>query len=159
MSTTAEESFRGEVIQLVTFVLKGEVYGINVMQVQEVLRVSEIAPVPGAPAYVLGIINLRGNVVTVIDTRARFGLPSTDVDDASRIIVIESEKQVVGMLVDAVAEVVELREGEIDVAPNVGNEESSRYIQGVATREGKLLILVDLNKLLTDEEWAEINMY
>jgi purine-binding chemotaxis protein CheW len=98
-------------------------------------------------------------VVTVIDTRARFGLPSTDVDDASRIIVIESEKQVVGMLVDAVAEVVELREGEIDVAPNVGNEESSRYIQGVATREGKLLILVDLNKLLTDEEWAEINMY
>jgi len=97
--------------------------------------------------------------VTVIDTRARFGLPSTEVDDSSRIIVIESEKQVVGMLVDAVAEVVELREGEIDVAPNVGNEESSRYIQGVATRESKLLILVDLNKLLTDEEWAEINMY
>lgn len=159
MSTTAEEIFRGQVIQLVTFILKGEVYGINVMQVQEVLRVSEIAPVPGAPAYVLGIINLRGNVVTVIDTRARFGLPSTEVDDASRIIVIESEKQVVGMLVDAVAEVVELREGEIDVAPNVGNEESSRYIQGVATREDKLLILVDLNKLLTDEEWAEINMY
>jgi purine-binding chemotaxis protein CheW len=159
MSTTADEAFRGQVVQLVTFVLKGEVYGINVMQVQEVLRVSEIAPVPGAPAYVLGIINLRGNVVTVIDTRARFGLPSTEVDDSSRIIVIESEKQVVGMLVDAVAEVVELREGEIDVAPNVGNEESSRYIQGVATRESKLLILVDLNKLLTDEEWAEINMY
>jgi purine-binding chemotaxis protein CheW len=159
MSTTAEETFRGQVIQLVTFVLKGEVYGINVMQVQEVLRVSEIAPVPGAPSYVLGIINLRGNVVTVIDTRARFGLSSIEVDDASRIIVIESEKQVVGMLVDAVAEVVELREGDIDAAPNVGNEESSRYIQGVATREDKLLILVDLNKLLTDEEWAEINMY
>jgi purine-binding chemotaxis protein CheW len=159
MSTTAEEVFRGEVIQLVTFILKGEVYGINVMQVQEVLRVSEIAPVPGAPSYVLGIINLRGNVVTVIDTRARFGLPSTEVDDASRIIVIESEKQVVGMLVDAVAEVVEVEEGEIDVAPNAGNEDTSRYIQGVATREGKLLILVDLNRLLTDEEWAEINLY
>ena len=159
MSTTAEETYRGEVIQFVTFVLKGEIYGINVMQVQEVLRVSEIAPVPGAPSYVLGIINLRGNVVTVIDTRARFGLPSTEVDDASRIIVIESEKQVVGMLVDAVAEVVELHESEIDVAPNVGNEESSRYIQGVATRDRKLLILVDLNKLLTDEEWAEINLF
>jgi purine-binding chemotaxis protein CheW len=159
MSTTAEETSRGEVIQLVTFVLKGEVYGINVMQVQEVLRVSEIAPVPGAPPYVMGIINLRGNVVTVIDTRGRFGLQSTELDDASRIIVIESEKQVVGMLVDAVAEVVELHESEIDVAPNVGNEESSRYIQGVATRDSKLLILVDLNKLLTDEEWAEINMF
>ena len=148
--TEDEESGGGPLIQF---------YGINVMQVQEVLRVTEIAPVPGAPGYVLGIINLRGNVVTVIDTRTRFGLPATEVDDASRIIVIESEKQVVGILVDAVAEVVELRENDIDVAPNVGTEDSSRYIQGVATREDGLLILVDLNKLLTDEEWQEISMY
>ncbi|MCG8053883.1 MAG: chemotaxis protein CheW [Candidatus Thiodiazotropha endolucinida] len=146
-------------IQFVTFILMDEVYGINVMQVQEVLRVTEIAPVPGAPSYVLGIVNLRGNVVTVIDTRKRFGLPSVEVSDNSRIVVIESEKQVVGILVDAVAEVVELREDEIDAAPNVGTEESSRYIQGVATQEGRLLILVDLNKLLTDEEWQEISMY
>jgi purine-binding chemotaxis protein CheW len=129
------------------------------MQVQEVLRVTEIAPVPGAPSYVMGIINLRGNVVTVIDTRGRFGLPSAEVDDSGRIIVIESEKQVVGILVDAVAEVVELHTHDIDVAPNVGNEESSRYIQGVTTRENSLLILVDLNKLLTDEEWAEISTF
>ncbi len=154
-----EEGGGGPLIQFVTFILKDEVYGINVMQVQEVLRITEIAPVPGAPGYVLGIINLRGNVVTVIDTRTRFGLPSVETDDSSRIIVIESEKQVVGILVDAVAEVVELREGEIDVAPNVGTEDSSRYIQGVATREEGLLILVDLNKLLTDEEWQEISMY
>ena len=159
MSTTAEKVVGSDLIQFVTFVLKDETYGINVMQVQEVLRVSEIAPVPGAPPYVLGIINLRGNVVTVIDTRGRFGLPPTEVDDSSRIIVIESEKQEVGILVDAVAEVVELQSHEIDVAPNVGNEESSRYIQGVATRDNRLLILVDLNKLLTNEEWAEINMF
>jgi purine-binding chemotaxis protein CheW len=157
--TDEEESNGGPLIQFVTFILMDETYGINVMQVQEVLRVSEIAPVPGAPGYVLGIINLRGNVVTVIDTRTRFGLPSAEMDDASRIIVIESEKQVVGILVDAVAEVVELQEGEIDVAPNVGTEDSSRYIQGVATREEGLLILVDLNKLLTDEEWQEISAY
>ncbi|MES9971864.1 MAG: chemotaxis protein CheW [Candidatus Thiodiazotropha sp.] len=154
-----EEAGGGPLIQFVTFILMDEVYGINVMQVQEVLRITEIAPVPGAPSYVLGIINLRGNVVTVIDTRTRFGLPTKEVDDASRIIVIESEKQVVGILVDAVAEVVELREMEIDAAPNVGTEESSRYIQGVATQEDSLLILVDLNKLLTDEEWQEISMY
>lgn len=154
-----EENSGGPLIQFVTFVLMDETYGINVMQVQEVLRVTEIAPVPGAPAYVLGIINLRGNVVTVIDTRTRFGLPPTETDDSSRVIVIESEKQVVGILVDAVAEVVELYENEIDVAPNVGTEDSSRYIQGVATREDGLLILVDLNKLLTDEEWQEISMY
>jgi purine-binding chemotaxis protein CheW len=159
MSVDDDESGGGPLTQFVTFILMEEVYGINVMQVQEVLRVTEIAPVPGAPSYVLGIVNLRGNVVTVIDTRKRFGLPSVEVSDNSRIIVIESEKQVVGILVDAVAEVVELREDEIDAAPNVGTEESSRYIQGVATQEGRLLILVDLNKLLTDEEWQEISMY
>lgn len=145
--------------QFVTFRLEDEIYGINVMQVQEVLRVSEIAPVPGAPHYVLGIINLRGNVVTVIDTRTRFGLPTTEVDDDSRIVIIEADKQVVGILVDSVAEVVELHQSEIDSAPNVGNEESSRYIQGVASKGQELLIVVDLNKLLTDEEWAEMSAF
>ncbi|MBA1446536.1 MAG: chemotaxis protein CheW [Chromatiales bacterium] len=158
-TNTAEVDANDSVLQLVTFRLKDESYGINVMKVQEVLRVTEIAPVPGAPPFVLGIINLRGNVVTVIDTRSRFGLPSAELDDSSRIVIIESEKQVVGILVDAVAEVVELNEDEVDAAPNVGNDESSRYIQGVATRENGLLILVDLNKLLTDEEWAEISMF
>ena len=161
MSTEADEAVESNdpEIQLVTFRLKDESYGINVMQVQEVLRVAEIAPVPGAPHYVLGIINLRGNVVTVIDTRTRFGLPQAEIDDLSRIIVIESEAQVVGILVDAVAEVVDLHVSEIDSAPNVGNEESSRYIQGVASRDNNLLIVVDLNKLLSDAEWAEMSMF
>ena len=147
------------ILQWVTFKLDNESYGINVMRVQEVLRYTEIAPVPGAPSYVLGIINLRGNVVTVIDTRTRFGLPTTERDDASRIVIIESDQQVVGILVDSVAEVVELRQSEIDSAPNIGNDESSRYIQGVASRDEDLLIVVDLNKLLTDEEWSEMAMF
>ena len=145
-----------EVLQWVTYKLGEETYGINVMQVQEVLRHTEIAPVPGAPDYVLGIINLRGNVVTVIDTRSRFGLPSSDISDNTRIVIIESDDQVVGILVDSVAEVVYLRSSEIDSAPNVGTEESAKFIQGVSNRDGQLLILVDLNKLLNDEEWTEI---
>jgi purine-binding chemotaxis protein CheW len=158
-NAAAQNTGADPVIQLVTFRLKDETYGINVMQVQEVLRVSEIAPVPGAPGYVLGIINLRGNVVTVIDTRTRFGLPTTELDDASRIVIIESEQQVVGILVDSVAEVVELRQSEIDTAPSIGSEESSRYIQGVASRDHDLLIVVDLNKLLSDEEWSEMAVF
>ena len=157
MTTGAAEGTASDpVIQLVTFNLEDETYGINVMLVQEVLRVSEIAPVPGAPPYVLGIINLRGNVVTVIDTRSRFGLQPGEITDSTRIVIIESDKQVVGILVDSVAEVVELNTSDIDSAPNVGNEESSRYIQGVATKDDTLLIVVDLNKLLTDEEWNEV---
>jgi purine-binding chemotaxis protein CheW len=146
-----------EVLQWVTYRLGDETYGINVMQVQEVLRYTEIAPVPGAPDYVLGIINLRGNVVTVIDTRARFGLPPSDVTDNTRIVIIESDEQVVGILVDSVAEVVYLRSSEIESAPNVGTEESAKFIQGVSNRDGELLILVDLNKLLSDDEWDEVS--
>jgi purine-binding chemotaxis protein CheW len=144
------------VLQWVTFKLDNETYGINVMQVQEVLRYTEIAQVPGAPTYVLGIINLRGNVVTVIDTRSRFGLNSANVDDSTRIVIIEAEKQVIGILVDSVAEVVYLRRSEIDNAPNVGTEESAKFIQGVSNRDNELLILVDLDKLLSDDEWAEL---
>ncbi len=159
MSADLDESESNDPeIQLVTFRLQDETYGINVMQVQEVLRVAEIAPVPGAPHYVLGIINLRGNVVTVIDTRTRFGLQQGEITDLSRIVVIESESQVVGILVDSVAEVVDLHLSEIDSAPNVGNEESSRYIQGVASKDSALLIVVDLNKLLSEQEWAEMGM-
>lgn len=143
------------VLQWVTYQLEDEFYGINVMQVQEVSRLSEIAPVPGAPSYVLGIINLRGNVVTVIDTRARFGLPPQDPTENSRIIIVEVSGHVIGMLVDCVAEVVYLHQSEIDTAPNV-SDDSSRFIQGVCNRDKYLLILVDVNKLLDQEEITDI---
>ena len=142
--------------QCVTFRLNEEIYGINVMLVQEVLRVTEIAPVPGAPNYVIGIINLRGNVVTVIDTRNRFGLPPKEMDDATRIVIIEAESQTVGIVVDSVSEVVDIYSNEIETAPNVGNDETARYIEGVVSRSEELLILVDLNKLLTDDEWSDM---
>ena len=155
MSATAEK-VQDIVSQWVTFSLGEETYGIDVMQVQEVLRVTEIAPVPGAPPYVLGIVNLRGSVVTVIDTRARFGLPSREADEASRIVIIEADKQVVGMLVDGVAEVVEVPASAIESTPNVGNDEAARYIQGVFSTDDGLLILVDLNKLLGRSEWGDV---
>ena len=144
------------VTQWVTFRLENEKYGINVMRVQEVLRMTEIAPVPGAPNYVLGIINLRGSVVTVLDTRKRFSLSEKEPDDATRIVIIEAENQVVGILVDSVAEVVDLHSADIETAPNVGNDDSSKYIQGVTSQGDQLLILVDVNKLLSDDEWQEM---
>ncbi len=157
MSANAAKSAEDPILQWVTFRLENESYGINVMQVQEVLRYTEIAPVPGAPPYVLGIINLRGNVVTVIDTRSRFALPNAETTDQTRIVIIEAESQVVGILVDAVAEVVYLRQSEIETTPNVGNDESAKFIQGVCHKNDELLILVDLEKLMSDEEWMEIS--
>jgi len=158
MAVHSSQAGDDPILQWVTFRLDDETYGINVMQVREVLRYTEIAPVPGAPPYVLGIINLRGSVVTVIDTRTRFGLASADTTDNTRIVIIEVENQVVGILVDAVAEVVYLRQSEIETAPNVGTEESAKFIQGVCNKNGELLILVDLEKLMSEEEWAEMAM-
>jgi purine-binding chemotaxis protein CheW len=152
-SDTAED----QILQYVTFRLDDETYGINVMQIQEVLRYTEIAPVPGAPDYVLGIINLRGNVVTVIDTRKRFGLMQSEISDQTRIVVLELEGQVVGVLVDSVAEVVYLKQSEVETAPNVGNEESARFIQGVCNKNGELIILVEFEKMLSEDEWAEMS--
>ncbi len=158
MAIKTAKNAEDPMLQWVTFRLAGETYGINVMQVQEVLRYTEIAPVPGAPSYVLGIINLRGNVVTVLDTRNRFGLMPAEMTEQSRIVIIEAAaKHVIGILVDAVAEVVYLRQSEIETAPNVGNEESAKFIQGVCHKNNELLILVDLDKLLTDQEWADLD--
>ncbi|MEJ2680274.1 MAG: chemotaxis protein CheW [Gammaproteobacteria bacterium] len=157
MSQPAQTAAQDDpIVQWVTFKLADETYGINVMQVQEVIRVTDIAPVPGAPNYVLGIINLRGKVVTVIDTRERFGLLTEDMTDNSRVVIIEAGKSVIGMLVDSVAEVVYIRQSEIEQTPNVGNEESNRFIQGVCYKNETLLILVALDQILTSEEWRDV---
>lgn len=137
-----------QVTQWGTFRLGEEIYGVNVMQIREVLRYTEITPVPGAPYFVLGIINLRGNVVTVIDTRTRFGLPQAEVDNNTRIVIVEVDKQVIGMQVDSVAEVTYLKESEIEKAPSVGNEETSKFITGVCNKNGELLILIELERMI-----------
>lgn len=153
----ATQFAKDPVVQWVTFRLDSETYGINVMQIQEVIRVNDIAPVPGAPDYVLGIINLRGNVVTVMDIRKRFGLAPRDMDDGTRVVIIETQGYVMGLLVDSVAEVVDIRASQMESAPNVGNDDSARFIQGVCSRDGELLILVDLGKLLSAQEWKEVS--
>ncbi len=155
MKATAEAE-QDPLLQWVTFRLGDETYGVNVMQVQEVLRMTEIAPVPGAPHYVVGIVNLRGNVVTVMDARQRFGLSPAEPQDATRIIIVECAGHVIGVMVDSVAEVVNLRGSQIETAPNVGNDDNNRFVQGVYSRENDILILLDLDLLLGASEWADM---
>ena len=127
--TSAVNEKNGELLRWVTFKLGNEIYGVNVMQVREVLRYTDIAPVPGAPSYVLGIINLRGNVVTVIDTRARFGIPPAEVTDNTRIMIIESEKHVIGILVDSVAEVADTAMPTVVAITSVSVQEIPNYFR------------------------------
>lgn len=135
-------------LQWATFQLSNELYGINVMQVKEVLRLTEIAPVPGAQNFILGIINLRGNVITVVDTRTLFGLPNAEPSDNTRIIVIELVDQVIGMMVDSVAEVIYLKKSEIERTPNIGTDDSIKFIQGVSYHNDELITLLDLNRMI-----------
>lgn len=146
-----------DTVQWVTFRLGEETYGINVLQVQEVLKYTEITPVPGSPSYVLGIINLRGYVVTVIDIRARLNMPAHEVDDDTRIIFVEVHGHIVGMLVDCVTEVISLLPSQVDSSPSVNNEDqdNSRYIGGIYSSDEQILILMDVEQLFEEDEWSE----
>jgi len=136
--------------QWATFKVNNELFAIDVMQVKEVLRYSEITPVPGSSSYIRGIINLRGNVVTVLDTRLLFSLNQREIDDDTRIIVVEyNEQEVVGMVVDSVDEVVNIPQNDIERAPSVASDDSDRrFVQGVSYYEKNLIILLDLAKML-----------
>ena len=136
-------------LQWMTFNLADEVYGLDVMNIKEVLHYTDIAPVPGAPNYVLGIINLRGNVVTVLDARTRFGLPSIEHTDDTRIVVIETDVETLGIMVDSVSEVIYVKESDIEPPPNVGSDEMSHYIRGVCNREDTLIILINLHDMVS----------
>lgn len=145
------------VLQWVTFQLEDETYGVDVMVVREVLKYQDIAPVPGAPDYVMGIINIRGTVISVINTRLRFGLPEKEPEENTRIVILEIGKHIIGIVVDSVAEVVYMKRSEIESAPQVNKDDSARFIQGVCHRDDQLIILVELDKLLSEEELRELD--
>lgn len=139
-------------IKYVSFMLAAERYALSAAKINEVLRHTDITPVPGSPDFILGIINLRGNVVTVVDARTMFGLESRPPTQQSRIVVVEIEDFIVGVLVDQVAAVVDLDDSCIDAAPDTGNQAANRFIRGVYNLEAEgngnaLYILVDFDKM------------
>ncbi|HIG79425.1 MAG TPA: chemotaxis protein CheW [Cycloclasticus sp.] len=140
------------VTQWLTFLLGNEKYAVKVVQVQEVLRYTPITPVPGATMEVLGIINLRGNVVTVVALRKKFNMPSIEVDDSTRIMMMDIQGYIIGVLVDTVTEVIDLNDSEIESAPDVSSSGNSVFIQGIAQVENELHILVNLGKLLSQKD-------
>ena len=141
-----------ELIQLVTFSIGEEEFGVDILKVQEIIRIMEITKVPKAPQFVEGVINLRGNVIPVIDLRKRFGLETREHDSQTRIIVIEINKMIVGFVVDSVSEVLRIPENTVEPPPPVVSGLESEYISGVGKLEDRLLIMLDLDRLLSSEE-------
>lgn len=154
-NTVIEESTEDSLVdtlkQWVTFDLNNERYGIDVMSVKEVLRYSEVTEVPGSESFVSGIINLRGNVVTVIDTRILFDLDSKVPDEDTRILVFElNGQELAGLVIDNVEEVITLNDNDIDRKSNVANDPKKQksFVQGLCYHEEKLIILMDLPKII-----------
>jgi purine-binding chemotaxis protein CheW len=141
-----------ELMQLVTFSIGDEEFGVDILKVQEIIRMMEITKVPRAPDFVEGVINLRGKVIPILDLRKRFGLVSRGHDKHTRIIVIEINNMIVGFVVDSVSEVLRIPSSTVEPPPPVVSGMESEYISGVGKLEDRLLILLDLDRLLSHEE-------
>ena len=138
-----------ELLQLVTFSTGDEEFGVDILRVQEIIRTMAITKVPKAPEFVEGVINLRGKVIPIIDLRRRFGLQSKAHDKHTRIIVIEINTMIVGFVVDSVSEVLRIPTSTVEPPPPVVAGLESEYISGVGKLEDRLLILLDLDRLLS----------
>ncbi|MDI3546601.1 MAG: purine-binding chemotaxis protein CheW [Halanaerobiales bacterium] len=134
--------------QIVIFQLGEEEYGINILQTKEIIKPSKITNVPNTPDYVLGVINLRGQIVPVIDLRKRFAIAATETTDKQRVITIEVRDSLIGLVVDSVNGVVWLNMNELEPAPEIAGGIEQEFIEGVGKIEDRLLVLIDLEKLL-----------
>ncbi len=139
-------------IQLVTFKIAEEEFGVDILRVQEIIRMMPITKVPNAPSFVEGVINLRGKVIPIIDMRRRFGMAANAHDEQTRITVMDLQGQVVGFVVDAVREVLRIKESTVEAPPQVVAGIGSDYLKGVGKLDDRLLILLDLDKLLSETE-------
>jgi len=157
MEATQEHTATGaEVLQLVTFTLGNEEYAVNILNVQEINRITEITQVPNSPDYVEGVINLRGKVIPVINLRKKFHFEDRPTDDTSRIIIMEIQGITNGLIVDSVSEVLRIPADSVESAPPMSAELQSQFIKGIAKLENRLIILIDLDNLLGESTETDI---
>jgi len=133
----------------VFFLLSGETYAVSIEYVQEIIKPKEITEIPHTPEFLRGVVNLRGKIVPVIDLRRRFGLPGNEITKSTRIVVVRSQEQVIGLLVDSVMSVQPIHEKKIEAVPDMlSGPVDSDFFDGVANLDGVIVILIDLKKAL-----------
>ncbi len=143
-------------LQVVGFRIGDETYGVRISSVREIVRVPEITPVPSAPDIIEGVINLRGKIVPVMDLRKRFGRSDVQPDKKNRILVVELEGKLVGLIVNSASEVLKIAPSEIELPGNMFTDGESGYVTGVGKLNGRLVILLDITKLLQRPEFKRI---
>lgn len=135
-------------VQVVAFKLRKEEYGFNILSVQEIKGLTDITRVPFTPDFIKGVINLRGSVLPVIDLKKRLGLQPTEYTDSTRIIIVKIEDISVGMIVDAVTEVLSIDAGHIDTAKSVNENDGTRFINGIGNIDGRLIIMLNISEIV-----------
>jgi purine-binding chemotaxis protein CheW len=144
--------------KFLTFFLAGEEYGIEILKVHEIIGLLPITRVPQTPAYMKGIINLRGRIIPIVDLRARFGVPVHEATSKTCIIVVRVRGIEMGIIVDAVSEVVNIDSQDIEPTPSFGVEVNTDYILGIGKSQGKVKILMDIDRALSPGDLAGIQM-
>jgi len=147
---------RGELRQFISFSVGEEEYGLELLRVKEVIRVREITWLPKAPSFVKGIINLRGDVIPIIDLRDKFGLEAKEATAMTRVIVVEVEGKLMGMVVDSASQVVRIPADQIEPPPPVFGDRAQDFITGVGKIDDRLIILLNSEAVLTAEERTQL---
>lgn len=140
--------------QFLTFLLGEEQYGVEILKVQEIKGYSAITPIPNTPPHIKGVINLRGTVVPVVDLRAKFSLDAAEYNKFTVIIVVTVGEKIIGMLVDAVSDVLDIAASDIRSTPDLGVRVDTRFIGGMATIGERMTVLLDIDRLLSADEAA-----
>jgi purine-binding chemotaxis protein CheW len=138
--------------QFLTFLLGAEQYGVEILKVQEIRGYSAVTPIPNTPAHIKGVINLRGTVVPVVDLRAKFSMETTEYNKFTVIIVLTVGEKVMGLVVDAVSDVLDIPAAEMRSAPDLGARVDTRFISGMATIGERMTVLLDIDRLLSEDE-------
>lgn len=141
-----------ELLQLVSFKIGDEEFGVDILKVQEINRMLQVTRVPGAPEFIDGVINLRGKVIPIIDLRRRLNMPRKQHDKDTRIVVVELNGRIVGFVVDAVSEVLRIPRSVTEPPPSAVSGIDADYITAVGKLEDRLLILLDLERILSGDE-------
>jgi purine-binding chemotaxis protein CheW len=135
--------------ELLTFTLGNEEYGIDILKVQEIRGYDAVTTIANAPEFIKGVINLRGIIVPIVDMRIKFKLGNVTYDETTVVIILNVANRVVGMVVDGVSDVITLKAEQIRPAPEFGGSLDTQYLQGLGTVDERMLILVDIEKLMT----------
>ena len=145
-----EKTYSPDDNQLVAFRLGREEYGVNILQVQEIMRMTDIMRVPLSLDFIKGVMNIRGSVLPVIELKKRLGLPLTEYTEDTRIIIVGVNDTSVGIIVDAVSEVLTISNSDIE-PPRSGNDVGAHFLSGIGKKEGRLVILLDLETIVSNE--------